>query len=103
MLPAFLEEKREEIAELCRQHRVRRLSVFGSAVRADFDPERSDVDLRVELEIEDPVPYASNYFALHHALERLLARHVDLVSAPVLRNSYFLEEVEKTQELLYAA
>jgi predicted nucleotidyltransferase len=39
----FIIAKREEIAELCRKHHVRRLSVFGSAARDDFDPQRSDI------------------------------------------------------------
>jgi len=41
----FIAEKREEIAALCRQHHVRRLSVFGSAARDDFDPATSDIDV----------------------------------------------------------
>jgi len=37
------------IAEFCRRHHIRRLSLFGSALRNDFGPE-SDVDLLVEFE-----------------------------------------------------
>lgn len=39
----------EAIAAFCRKWGVRRLSFFGSVVRDDFDPERSDVDVLVEL------------------------------------------------------
>src|SRR4051794_12678344 len=39
----------EEIAAFCRKWGIRRLSFFGSIVRDDFDPERSDVDVLVEL------------------------------------------------------
>ena len=45
----FITSRREEIADLCRKHHVRRLAIFGSAVRDDFDPVRSDVDVLVEL------------------------------------------------------
>ena len=45
-----IEQKREQLAELCRQHRVLRLTLFGSALREDFDPERSDLDFLVEFE-----------------------------------------------------
>ncbi len=38
----------EEIAAFCRKWGIRRLSFFGSIVRDDFDPERSDVDVLVE-------------------------------------------------------
>jgi uncharacterized protein len=39
----------EEIAAFCRKWGIKRLSFFGSIVRDDFDPERSDVDVLVEL------------------------------------------------------
>jgi len=99
----FILAKREEIAELCRKHHVRRLSVFGSAVRDDFDPATSDVDLRVEFESLAAASYAQNYFSLRRALTQELHREVDLVSAPVIRNPFFKSEIEATQELLYAA
>jgi predicted nucleotidyltransferase len=49
-MQSIITENREKIGELCRTHHVRLLSVFGSAVREDFDPERSDADLLVEFE-----------------------------------------------------
>ena len=39
----------EVIADFCRRHRVRRLSLFGSVLRDDFRPE-SDIDILVEFE-----------------------------------------------------
>lgn len=39
----------QEIAAFCRKWGIKRLSFFGSIVRDDFDPERSDVDVLVEL------------------------------------------------------
>ncbi|MBC7223918.1 MAG: nucleotidyltransferase domain-containing protein, partial [Anaerolineae bacterium] len=40
---------REQIAEFCQRNHIRRLAVFGSALRADFD-ESSDIDILVEFE-----------------------------------------------------
>jgi len=40
---------RAEIAEFCRVHNIRRLSIFGSVLREDFGP-NSDVDVLVEFE-----------------------------------------------------
>ncbi len=99
----FITAKREEIAELCRTHHVKRLAVFGSAVRDDFDPTKSDVDVRVEFLELDPVTYAANYFELQGALANLFERQVDLLSSTNIRNPYFKKELEATQELLYAA
>src|ERR1041385_9382378 len=39
----------EEIAAFCRRWGIKRLSFFCSIARNDFDPERSDVDVLVEL------------------------------------------------------
>jgi hypothetical protein len=37
------------IADFCRRHSIRRLSLFGSVLRDDFRPE-SDVDVLIEFE-----------------------------------------------------
>jgi predicted nucleotidyltransferase len=42
---------KEQLATFCRNHHIRRLAIFGSALRADFSPE-SDVDILVEFEPE---------------------------------------------------
>jgi predicted nucleotidyltransferase len=102
-MQSFIHDHREEIAALCRQHHVRRLAVFGSFVRGDFDPTRSDIDLLVEFEPLSPTVYAPNYFALLEALDRLFLRRVDLVTDSSIRNPYFREAVEKEQQTLYAA
>lgn len=46
-----IEEHRPELAYLCRRYRVLSLSLFGSAARDDFDPERSDYDFLVDFEV----------------------------------------------------
>ncbi len=98
-----IEEKREQIAHLCRQFHVRRLALFGSALRRDFDPEQSDFDFIVEFGSLSPGTYAETYFGLIAALERLLGRRVDLVEAGSVRNPYFRREIEAHQETVYAA
>lgn len=98
-----VEEKREQIAELCRQYRVRRLALFGSALRDDFDPKRSDLDFVVEFEQLPPGTYANTYFGLIEALEHLFKRPIDLVESGSVRNPYFQQEIEAHQETLYAA
>jgi hypothetical protein len=46
----LIQEKRADIAALCRRYRVRHLEVFGSAARGDdFDLASSDADFLVEL------------------------------------------------------
>ena len=57
-----IEEHRAELAQLCGRYRVLSLSLFGSATRDDFDPERSDYDFLVEFEALPPGQYADGYF-----------------------------------------
>ena len=58
-------DKREELAELCRQYDVARLEVFGSAARGtDFDPGKSDADFLVEFDPDSNLPPFEQFFGL---------------------------------------
>lgn len=46
---ALLEEKRDEIAALCREFRIKRLDVFGSAATGELDSKTSDIDFLADL------------------------------------------------------
>jgi uncharacterized protein len=99
----FIAAKREEIAELCRQHHVRRLSVFGSAARDDFNPATSDVDVLVSFDPSADSAYTKNYYSLREQLEALFHREVDLVREGVIRNPYRVQSIEESKVELYAA
>ena len=99
-MQALIAEKQAEIAAVCRRYRVRRLEVFGSAARDDFDPARSDVDLLVEFE---EAPGLREYFGLKEELEAVLGRSVDLVMPGAIRNPYLRAGIEQDRELLFAA
>ncbi len=102
MIPA-IEEHRAELVELCRHHHVVRLSLFGSATRNDFDPERSDLDFLVDFEPQPMGGYADSFFGLLESLELLFGRSIDLVVDSAIRNPYFRQSVDQTTSLLYAA
>ena len=97
-----LETHGPQVAELCRQVGARRLDVFGSAARGEFDPESSDLDFLVELDALPPARYASAFFALKEGLEKLFGRPVDLVTESGLGNPYFRERVQAERRTLYA-
>jgi hypothetical protein len=99
----IIEAHRVKVTELCRQYHVRRLEVFGSSVRQDFDLERSDVDLLVEFEPGGSLKALDQYFGLKESLESLLGRPVDLVVAGAVRNPYLLANIERDRQTLYAA
>ncbi len=98
-----LRDKREAIAELCARHGVSRLDAFGSALRDDFRPGESDVDLLVEFAPHEGYALVDAYFGLLDDLRALLGTEVDLLMADAIRNRYVAREIERTKQLLYAA
>ena len=96
--------RREELWALCRRYHVRRLDLFGSAARGDFDPERSDVDFLVEFDrTHRDALSLRTYFGLKEALEELLGRSVDLVEPGAVRNPYLKTSIEASRESVFAA
>ncbi len=98
-----LTERRDEIDALCRRFSVRRLELFGSAATGKDRAGESDLDFLVEFAALPPGRYADAYFGLLESLETLFGRPVDLVVASAIKNPYFLQSVEHTKTLLYAA
>ena len=97
-----IQRHRALIAVLCRRNGARRLDLFGSATRDDFDAQHSDLDFLVEFENLEPAQYAQAYFALKEGLERIFERRVDLVTENNLDNPYFRQRVQSERQNLYA-
>jgi len=66
---------REKIADFCRRHHIKRLSLFGSVLRDDFGP-ASDFDVLVEFEAGH-VPGLA-FFSMEEELSKIIGRNVDL-------------------------
>ena len=98
-----VESRRDELVNLCERFKVKTLEVFGSAATDEFDSEKSDVDFLVSFLELGPGEHADSYFGLLEQLESLFERHIDLVVTSAVKNLYFLDEIEKTRTLLYAA
>lgn len=103
MMNAAIAAHKAEIVKLCRDFHVRRLELFGSALKAGFDPEQSDYDFLVEFAPLPAGKYATAFFGLKADLETLLGRSVDLVVSSAIRNQYFRQSVDESKTLLYAA
>ena len=98
-----LHDKQQAIVALCARFGVVRLDVFGSALRDDFRPGESDVDLLVKFAPMEPRELADAYFGLLYALRDLLGGEVDLVMSDAVTNPYIAREIERTKQLVYAA
>ena len=99
----LIEDKRDALIRLCAKYRVQRLEIFGSAFTSRFDPRTSDLDFLVEFLPLQPGEYADAYFGLLEALRELFQRNVDLVITGAIRNRYFLESINRSRAVLYAA
>ncbi len=91
----------EYIAEFCRKHGIRRLAVFGSALRDDFGPD-SDIDLLVEFK-PDRIPTLFDIAGMEQELAALFGgRKVDL-RTPEDLSRYFRQQVLAEAKVQYAA
>ena len=75
-----LQIDREKITAFCRERGSQKLSLFGSVLRADFDPERSDVDVLAEFETGALKGIGFRYFGYGEELAAIVGRKVDLCS-----------------------
>jgi uncharacterized protein len=100
-LPAPLADHARALRILCRRYSVRRLGAFGSVLREDFDPARSDIDLAVEFGRSRRYGPADQYFRFKESLERLLGREVDLVELRAMPASRLKQSIERSQVPVY--
>ena len=89
---------REKIAGFCRARGIRKLSLFGSVLRGDFDPARSDVDVLVEF-IPGRTP-GWEFFGWCEDLAPVIGRAVDL-HTPNSLSKYFRDEVVRDAFPIY--
>jgi len=98
-----LQRQHDAIVAACTRHGVARLEAFGSALRQDFKPGESDIDLLVDFRPMDSCARVGVYFGLLDELRALLEGEVDLVMVGAIKNPYIVRDRERTKQLLYAA
>ena len=90
---------KSQIADFCRRHRIRKLSLFGSLLRDDFGP-KSDVDVLVGFEPDARVGFFKLY-DLEQELSQLFGgRRID-INTPNSLSKYFRDEVLAEAEVFY--
>ena len=96
----IIEQKKEELRQLCEQHKVDRLYLFGSVLTNKFAPD-SDIDFLVLLEPLPPIERGEHLMALWSGLEDLFARKIDLLTEESVKNPFLRRELNKTRRLIY--
>ena len=93
---------RNKLAEFCKRNRIRKLSLFGSALKGELRKD-SDIDLLVEFHSDETVPSLLDLARMERDLSKLLGgRKVDL-RTPNELSRYFRDEVLSTASVQYAA
>jgi uncharacterized protein len=91
---------RDKIADFCKRNRIRKLSLFGSALKGELRKD-SDIDLLVEFQPSE-FPSLLDLARMERELSKLFGgRKVDL-RTPNELSRYFRDEVLSTASVQYA-
>jgi predicted nucleotidyltransferase len=93
-----IEIPEHKIKEFCRRNGIRRLSIFGSVLRDDFNSE-SDVDILVEFD-DDATPGFFRLMRMQDELTEILGRTADL-RTPKDLSRYFRDDVINNAVIQY--
>lgn len=94
----------DKLADFCRRWKIKELSLFGSALRGDFDA-ASDIDLLYVFELGHRWT-VGDLARMEQELQTLLSRKVDLVSRRAVEQSQNWirrDEILSGAKTLYAA
>ena len=97
----YLDNYNNSLINLCQQNKVKSLYVFGSVLTDHFN-DKSDIDLVVDIDSNDPFEYADNYFNLKFALQDLLKRPIDLLENKAIKNPFIRNNIDGSKHLIYA-
>ena len=98
---ANLSLPKEKIEEFCLRWKIDEFSLFGSALREDFDLD-SDIDILVSLS-EDADLDLYDWIAMIEELEEIFGREVDLVEKSTLKNPFRRHAILTNREIVYAS
>ena len=96
----IVERNIDLLIELCKNHKVGELYIFGSILTDNFS-DKSDIDFLVQFEKIDLLEYFDNYMDFKENLEKLLGRPVDLLENQAIRNPIFRKVVDRDKKLVY--
>ena len=96
-----VEGYKQVIEKNCRDLRVKRSDLVGSASRDDFQSERSDIDVLVEFDGLDRL--FDRYFELKIRLEEQFGRQVDVIQDSAVKNPYVRRSLNRDRVRIYGS
>ena len=96
-----IKDHMNKLSEVCDTFGVRRLEIFGSGSRQDFNPRQSDIDFLVEFIEVHQLGAFERYFGLKEVLEQLFKCSVDLVEEKTVNYPYFRQAIDQERIQIY--
>src|ERR1035437_3161948 len=96
----MIDVNENKLIELCDNHKVKELYLFGSILSDRFN-DSSDIDMLIQFHQIDLLEYFDNYMDLKEKLEQLFGRSIDLVENQAIRNPIFRKVIEREKQLVY--
>jgi len=101
MLTDEIAKRREDFEYLCADHKVKFLYAFGSSITDRFDPDKSDIDLLVEIDDNDPIERGEKLISLWDMFEDFFQKKVDLLTDSSVKNPFLRKSIDATKVLIY--
>lgn len=100
---AIVENKMEEIKELCKKMQVQSLYLFGSGTSEKSFTKESDLDFLFQFKKDDQGLLVSgyDYFDLMFDLEKITGKKIDLVAEERVKNKFFLSRINNEKIKIY--
>jgi predicted nucleotidyltransferase len=96
-----ISKKLSDFKILCKRHNVKYLYAFGSSITDNFDLNKSDIDLIVEIDDADPLERGEKLLSLWDTFELFFKRKVDLLTIQSIKNPYLKRNIDSTKLLIY--
>lgn len=96
----ILENHITTLNQLCEEHKVDKMYLFGSALQENFS-EKSDIDFLVRFKPINLAEYFGNFISFKEKLEELLGKKIDLIEEQTLRNPILIRSIDRSKELVY--
>ena len=100
-LMTLIREKYAEFISICKVYQVDKIYAFGSSITNHFDPQTSDIDIVVKIDIADAADRGEALISLWDNLETLFKRKVDLLTEDSIHNPYLKNNIDRTKKLIY--
>jgi len=101
VITELIQTDEQAFYNLCKEHQVKYMFAFGSSVKDQFDTEKSDIDLVVEIEESNPISKGEKLLSLWDKLEEFFRREVDLLTNQSIRNPYLKQSIDESKILVY--